>query len=109
MALIYRSISLLNTGVVVSAKPSRLVGYALENRAAAERFVKLYNKATAATSADTPVFTITLPAYSGRAHVHLDPVYFSAGISVRCTTGLADNDNTAPTANDVTGHLEYGE
>jgi hypothetical protein len=32
---------------------------------------------------------------------------FTAGLSVRASTALADSDNTAPTANDVTVNIFY--
>src|SRR5436309_2733503 len=78
-----------------------VAGCFLANNASALRYVKLYNKASAPSQSDTPLLTIPLPA-NGAANV-LAPagIDFTTGISCRATTGVADNDTGAPTANDV--------
>lgn len=80
----------------------RIRGY---NAAAALRYLKLYNKASAPTvGTDVPVLTIALPPTAafdfdlGGADGH----YFSAGIAYAITGAAADNDTTALTAGDVT-------
>lgn len=74
------------------------------NNAAAPRFVKLYDKASGATSADTPVATFGLPAGTtgggGRDTVPVGDA-FANGIQMRITTGMADNDTGTCAANDV--------
>lgn len=78
-----------------------LVGY---NAAAALRYLKIYNKASAPTvGTDTPVLTIPLPATAGFA---IDfPLGFrcDTGIAYALTTGAADADTGALTAADVVG------
>lgn len=99
---VYRNLSLLATGQVIKGTPGQLYGYFLTNRDASnEHVIKLYNQATAPSHTDTPYMTIPLGA--GKA-ANLDLVHgipFSAGISIRATTELADNGATAPDANDV--------
>lgn len=112
MDLVYRNIDLGVTGQVVSARSCALTGYFIFNAASATAFVKLYNKATAATTSDTPVITIALPA-GGGANVFGNPgiggsgVHFSSGLSVRACMGVADNNNTAPGTNEVIVNLFY--
>jgi hypothetical protein len=92
---------------VVKAAAGQVYGLSLFNTSAAARYVKFYNKATAPTSADTPVLRAYLPA-GGGAVVPIDiGVAFDAGISFRITTGYADNDANAATAGDVLVNAAY--
>jgi len=55
----------------------------------------------------TPVLTFPLPA-SGAGHISFAvPVKFGTAITVAATTGLADNDTGAPSANDVILNVFY--
>jgi hypothetical protein len=76
----------------------RIQGY---NANAAARYLKLYNKATAPTSADTPIMTRRLAPQSEFVLDFPTPFYFSLGIGYRLTTGVADADTGALTAGDV--------
>jgi hypothetical protein len=106
-ASVYRNLSVGVTGAVAKATPGRLYGYHVSNAAAATAYVKVYDKATAPTQADTPVMTIAVPA-TGVAFLDLGPgIAFSAGISIRGTTAAADNSTAAPTANDIIANLFY--
>ena len=100
-ATVYRSTALVATAVVASDGPSRLFGWTLTNSAGAIRYVKVYDKATAATEADTPVFTIGVPTLQTVSLYISGGVNFSDGISIRCVTGAADNNTTAATSGDV--------
>lgn len=104
---IYRSIDLSTTGLVVKSTPGQLYSGTYANASSSFRFVKFYNKATAASSADTPVATIPLPPYSSVPVTITQGWAFSTGISIRASTGVADADNTAPSANDVVVSLGY--
>lgn len=95
----YRNTNLLNTGIVVSNVPANLQRIVGVNNAAALRFIKLYDQTTVPVATDIPVLTISLLA--SQPFNHEIRHYFRSGIGIRATTGLADNDNTAPTANDV--------
>lgn len=96
------------TGVVVKAAPGGVGGWYWFNNAASVRYLKLYNVATVPTQANTPYMTIPLPIGSGSSVGPFpSEIDFSAGISYRCTTGVADNDTGAPSAQDVQLNLYY--
>ncbi len=104
---IYRNLDLGVTGQIVKATPGTLFTWYLANDASTVRFVKVYDKATAPTQADTPVMTLPVPATSA-ANVALDSgLAFVNGISLRGTTGVADNDTGAPSTNDIIVNLGY--
>ena len=77
---------------------------------AAVRYLKIYDKATAPTSADTPLLTIGVPGNTAGAGVAVPVpavgIAFSNGWGFRMTTGQADNDTGAVTAGDLA--LSYG-
>ncbi len=101
-----RFLDLGTTGQVANATGAFLTGCIVSNVNATARYLKIYNKATAATGSDTPVMTILIPATSV---VNLGDIEipFSNGIGVRATTGVADNDTGAPSANDIIAHVLY--
>jgi len=103
----FRLINLVNTGVSVKNSGGLVYGYMLYNAAAAVRFVKIYNKATAPSSTDTPLLTIAIPAAGSISASFTNGISCNLGIGVRACTGLADSDNTAPTANDVSVNIIY--
>lgn len=90
-----------------SAKASAgdLTGVLGYNAAAAVRYVKFYNKASAPTvGTDTPVLTIAIPATTAfDIQIPNGGFYFSTGIAYALTTGAADNDTGALTAADILG------
>ena len=104
---IYRTINAQNTGVVAKATPGKVFGWHISNVNAAARFVKLYNKATAADENDTPLLTIPIPATNIAQMSVPAGISFSAGISIRAVTTVADNGNTGSTANDIVVNLFY--
>lgn len=97
-----------DNATIVKASYGRLTGLTIHNTAAAVRYVKIYDKATAPASTDTPVMVIGMPANAALV-VALpgDGVEFQAGIGLRIVTGQADNDNTAPIAGDVVVNYQY--
>lgn len=96
------------TGVNIKNSGGQIYGWQLYNNASAIRVVKLYDKATAPTTGtDTPSQTIVLASNSG-INVFSDIGFtFANGIGIAVTTGVADADTTAPTANDVIVNLFY--
>lgn len=70
------------------------------------RFVKVYDKASAATDADTPIATIPVGP-DASVCINFSGVALSNGLSLRATTGIADNDTGAPGANEVLYVVEY--
>jgi hypothetical protein len=105
---IYRNIDLDETGVSIKASAGQLYGWYIYNAAATVRYVKFYNKATAATvGTDTPVLTLPLPATSGANVEFSQGIAFATGIAAGATTGVADNSTGAPAANDVQINVFY--
>lgn len=79
------------------------------NTNSADRFLKLYNKASAPTvGSDTPVAVFPLPE---NVPLNLNlagfGIAFTTGIAYAITTGVADSDTGAVTANDVLLNLLY--
>jgi hypothetical protein len=96
---------------VIKASAGQLYSISGMCAVATPRFLKLYNKASAPTSSDTPVHTLMMPANgtTGAGFTLAIPVglTFSAGIAFRLTTGLADNDTGACTAGDCVINLGW--
>ena len=75
--------------------------------AAAAKFLKIYDKASAPTvGTDTPVATFQLVptgVNGGKNQINLDanPLHLKLGLAYALTGALADNDTTALTAADV--------
>lgn len=83
-----------------------LYALSMGNTNALPCYVRVYNKASAATTSDTPVLRYMVPgsATGGGREASLPTfgIVFSLGIQLRITTGAADNDDTAAAANEVT-------
>lgn len=91
-----------DTGQVLKGSAGQLYGWFISNHSVVPIFVKIYNKATAPTSGNTPVMTLEIPA-NASANVNIDKgVSFSLGIGFRCTTVFSDADGTNPNTNDCT-------
>jgi hypothetical protein len=107
---VFRSLDLDESEEEVKGAPGCLYKLRLTNRAATARYVKLYNDTAANVSVGTttPIDTIVVP---GASSADLATVLtenfggygltFSAALCLAATTGLADNDTGAPSANDV--------
>lgn len=105
---VYRSIDTQNTGVNIKASAGQVYGWHITNNAASTRYVKLYDKATAPSSSDTPLLTLAIPAGQiSRLFFDKEGPAFGTGLGIRGVTGVADNDNTAPTANDIVTNLFF--
>mgnify|MGYP001768437058 FL=1 len=86
---------------IVKASGGRVYKITGQNAAAAIKYIKLYNKATAPAATDTPVATFAVAA-SAPFSIEFDAgLYFSAGIGYRLTGANADDDATALTAADI--------
>jgi hypothetical protein len=109
---VYRNLNVNATGVNIKASPGKIVGFILSNvNAVTAAYVKLYDKATAPTvGTDTPKMTILVPLV-GSVVLPLSDVGegidFANGIGIGATTGAADADTTAPTANNVIANILY--
>jgi len=105
---ISRSINIQSASSLnVKASAGQLYGYYLFNAAASVRYVKIYNATSAVAGTGNPVITIPLPAGAGANVEWSTGIAFSTGIAVVASTGIADTDTGAPTANDVIGNFFY--
>jgi len=113
-ASVYRNLDLGNTGQLVKTGAATLYGGIAFNDAGStpsgtlKRFLKIYDKASAASSSDTPVMTI--PLEDGVPTQIILPscgVAFTNGISVRASTLIADANTGAPGTNEVVVNLFY--
>ncbi len=104
-------LSIANQGSTVAKNSAgQVYGWAIFNTNAAACYVKLYNKATGPTSADTPVVTLLIPGNTagGGLVTQLNKgIAFSSGISYRATTAIADNSAAAVAASEVSINLFY--
>jgi hypothetical protein len=106
-ATAYRNLAPSSTGAIVVARAADIFTVVLSNTDTAAIFVKFYDKATAATSSDTPVFTIPVNTLTSIALDLSEPWRFSTGISVRAVKEQADAGTTGPTAATCTINLTY--
>ncbi len=105
--LTYRNINVQTTGSIVKAFAGGIFDLTVSNANAAIRYLKIYDKATAPTASDVPMRTYLIPPTSTIVIPVTDGIQFLVGISIRASTLVADNDNTAPTANDVIVNIGY--
>ena len=98
-ATIMRSLNLGTTGTIEATARNVYRGIFTNQHASLNRYVKIYDKATAATDADIPFTTIVVFPQTTLT-VDLDTA-IGLGLSARATTGIADNDTGAPSENDV--------
>jgi hypothetical protein len=105
----YVNLDLDETGVSVTVVESFLQSWHIFNRGTTTLYVKVYDKATAATNGDTPklVFEVAPGIGEPYSDAAVNGYYFALGISLRCTTGIAHNDTGAPGANDCLIDLGY--
>lgn len=88
----YRVLSLSTTGQIVNASKCKLDSIIASNSSNADSYLKIYNKATAATDADVPILTIRIPTLETVSINLKKHLLFLSGLSVRASSGIADND-----------------
>jgi hypothetical protein len=91
------------TAVVVKASAGQVYKIRATNNSATIAYIKLYDATSATAGVGTPVDTIMIPAATaggaGIADLYGDiGVPHTTGITFIVTTGIADNDTTAPSA-----------
>lgn len=94
---------------VVTAKNSAgtLYGYTFFNAGTAARFVKMYDVASPTVGSSTVKKTIPMPA-GAAGHITIPAgIKFGTAIKYVATTGIADNDTTAPGANEVLFDVDW--
>lgn len=96
---------------LVKGSGARIVGGYLRNRAAAEKYVKIYDKATAPVLAsDVPKLTLGIPA---AGYIGLGDIVGQYGLKLvngfgyAITGAYADTDATAVVASDVDVNFIY--
>jgi hypothetical protein len=104
---IYRDISAGTAGANAKTSAGQLYGYYLANTGTVTAYFKLYNKASAPGTADTPVLTLPLFGTAAANVAFPNGIEFSAGIGVRVTTGIADTDATTPAGSACIVNLTY--
>jgi hypothetical protein len=106
-AVVFRiaSAAASDNATLVAVGPVKLCFITAYNAAAAARYVKLYNKATAPTvGTDVPIMTIAIQATSQfNFNLGENQLLFPLGLGVGMVTGATDNNTTALTAADVVG------
>lgn len=99
----YKNIDVDESEDAVSANPCVLRGFYAFNNAAAgtKRYLKLYNATVATVVVGTTAPTMTFELDGGQGLIWNTPLLFTTALTVAATTGVADNDSGAPSANDV--------
>jgi hypothetical protein len=96
------------TPVQIKTSGGRIKTYSFFNGANAIRYVRLYDQLRSPLQAsDTPFWRVGIPA---TAEVHLplsDGLPFMTALWIAVTTGVADTDTTAPSANDVIINMSF--
>lgn len=96
------------TGTTTTTAATTLYNLTISNQNASTDFwVKVYNKATAATQADTPVLRLFVNAQDFKDINFPKGIALSAGLSIRCTTEAADAGTTAAGSNECTVNGSY--
>lgn len=103
----YQTLTAGDTGLVAQAKKTTLCGWSISNSGAAIQHVKLYNKATAPSAADTPVLRISIPAGQTVSFSLPGGVVFSAGLSLRSVTTMPDAGATLTPVGEVAVNLFF--
>lgn len=103
----YSNIDLDETGIAAVPRGCTLVGYYIYNAASSVRYVKFYDLVAAPTVGTTvPVLVFPIPATSGaNAFLEAGICDFVKGMGIGASTGVANNDSGAPSANDVQVNL----
>lgn len=93
---------------LITGLPCNVYLLTCSNINATVRYFKVYNKATAATSADTPVFRFVVAPDGGVTGFALPVgIHFPLGLSFRLTTGSADNDSSEVAAGELIVNAAY--
>lgn len=104
----YTNLDLDETGVSVLGSAALLHNWEVFNDDVDPLYVKLYNKASAPTSGDTPIRVWEImpgnAPFLGSVENGID---FPLGLGLRCTKGRAHNDATAPATNACLINLGY--
>lgn len=92
---------------VVQGSASTLYSISVTNDSTSARYFKLYNKATAPTSSDTPVWRLRIPPGGGAIETFPLGLVFGTGLGYRVVTGATDSDNTSVGLSEIFINLSY--
>lgn len=97
------------TAVVVKANPGAVYGVTASNNGSTLAYVKLYDAAAGITcGTGTPIARFMIPASTATLNVQLtNGDAFAYGITACVTTGIADNDTSAPAATTYILNIHY--
>lgn len=96
------------TGTTTITRAARLFNLTLTAQHATTDFwIKIYDKATAATHSDTPVYRVFVNAQGTVDLVFNRGLALSNGLSIRCVTEAADSGTTAAGSNECTVNGTY--
>lgn len=109
-----RSLDLDESEEEIKGSAGQVYGWNITNFATSTRYVKFYNATAASVSVGTttPLFTLAIPGNATDDTMLAQAlggmgIVFDTAITWAATTGLADNDTGAPSANDVAGTVWY--
>ncbi len=105
----YKLISAATTNAqFIKASAGNVYGYEFFNNGPAPVYVKLYNKASAPTvGTDVPVKVWMVPAEGGLTRDVANGISLGTGIAIAITSGIADTNTTAISADQVIVNLDY--
>lgn len=104
---VYRNVNLREAGEVIKNAPGKVLGWDIGTTAAAERYVKLYDKDTPPTASDPVKITIVISNSAPARISFTRDLKFDVGIGIRATTGSADTDTGVPLANSIFVNIFY--
>ena len=99
-ALVSKNLDVGTTDIAIKSTQGYVCGWYLFNASASTRYFKFYNGT---------VSNVIVPVPAGAAaNIWFDGgLLYSTAITLACTTGLADNNSGAPTANDCVADVFY--
>lgn len=107
-AMPYKNLNVNTTPVDIKAAPGKLFWIHVMNLSATKKYLKFFNVAAASVTlgVTVPVLTFPIPTMADTNGagftINFGPgVQFSTAMSIAATAGIADNDVSAPAANDV--------
>jgi hypothetical protein len=106
----YHAISSATTNDTLVATGSRAISFLSVfhiGNGNTNRFFKLYNKATAPTSSDTPIMTLVVHPSETVVIPTAIQLACNLGIGYRMTANYTDNDATAISANELAVNIAY--
>lgn len=106
----FKSIDLDETEEEVKGTAGQIYGIMATNTASAVAFLKIYNATAASVTVGTtvPDLTLQIPPDNGGLFIQWNHgVAFGTAITVAATTLVADNDATAPAANQIVCSVFY--